>query len=142
MTNQPFFTHDRVDDASIPTASANGPWDAEFAARPRRSVGLLAHVIEQRHGSDDFVPARLTVDMFRLPNTTTPIEVTTQLVRDGMRIKVVEAEFVSGGAGMARASSASYCARRKTHQAMSGRRLTGMRRSRRIFQSPPIPGSA
>ena len=25
-------------------------------------------VIEQRHGGDDFVPARLTVDMFRLPN--------------------------------------------------------------------------
>ena len=60
--------------------------------------------IEQRHGSDDFVPARLTVDMFRLPNTTTPIEVTTRLVRDGKRIKVVEAEFFSGGTSMARAS--------------------------------------
>ena len=42
--------------------------------------------------------------MFRLPNITTPIEVTTKLIRDGMRIKVVEAEFVSGGTSMARAS--------------------------------------
>ena len=50
------------------------------------------------------MPARLTVDMFRLPNITTPIEVTTKLVRDGMRIKVVEAEFFSGGTSMARAS--------------------------------------
>ena len=68
-------------------------------------IGLLAHVIEERHGSDDFVPARLTVDMFRLPNILTPVEVTTTtLIRDGKRIKVVEAEFGSGGTSMARAS--------------------------------------
>ena len=67
-------------------------------------IGLLGFVIEERHGSADFVPARLTVDMFRLPNITTPIEVTTKLVRDGMRIKMIEAEFVSGGTSMARAS--------------------------------------
>ena len=45
-------------------------------------IGLLGFVIEERHGSDDFVPARLTVDMFRLPNITTPVEVTTKVVRD------------------------------------------------------------
>jgi hypothetical protein len=67
-------------------------------------VGLLAHVIEERHGSDEFVPARLTVDMFRLPNILTPVEVTARPVRDGKRIKVVEAEFFSGGTSMARAS--------------------------------------
>ena len=75
--NQPFFTHDRVSDTFMPTPVANGPWDAN-SLHGRVVVGLLAHVIEQRHGSDDFVPARLTVDMFRLPNTTTPIEVTTK----------------------------------------------------------------
>ena len=104
--NQPFFTHDRVHDTFMPTPVANGPWDAN-SLHGRVVIGLLAHVIEQRHGSDDFVPARLTVDMFRLPNTTTPIEVTTKLVRDGMRIKVVEAEFISGGTRMARAPCAS-----------------------------------
>ena len=87
--NQPFFTHNRVNDTFMPTPVANGPWDLN-SLHGRVVVGLLAHVIEQRHGSDDFVPARLTVDMFRLPNTTTPIEVTTKLVRDGLRIKVVE----------------------------------------------------
>ena len=101
--NQPFFTHDRATTPSCPRRSANGPWDPN-SLHGRVVVGLLAHGIEQRHGSDDFVPARLTVDMFRLPNTTTPIEVTTKLVRDGMRIKVVEAEFISGGTSMARAS--------------------------------------
>src|SRR5258707_7888043 len=101
MTNQPFFTTDR--DAFIPTDAARGPWDTN-SLHGRVIVGLLAFVIEQRHGADEFVPARLTVDMFRLPNITTPIEVTTKLVRDGMRIKVIEAEFFSGGTSMARAS--------------------------------------
>ena len=101
MTNQPFFT--RLHDAYMPTQVANGPWNPS-SLHGRVVIGLLAFVIEERHGSDDFVPARLTVDMFRLPDITTPIEVTTKLIRDGMRIKVIEAEFVSGGTSMARAS--------------------------------------
>ncbi len=100
MTNQPFFTQDR--DAFIPTQVANGPWDPK-SLHGRVVVGLLAFVIEQRHGGDDFVPARLTVDMFRLPNFAA-IEVTTRVIRDGLRIRLVEAEFFSGGVSMARAS--------------------------------------
>src|SRR6195256_6930927 len=100
MKNQPFFTKDR--DAFIPTSVANGPWDPN-SLHGRVIIGLLAFEIERRHGSDDFVPAGLTVDMFRLPNMA-PIEVKTKLVRDGLRIKVVEADFFSGGVAMARAS--------------------------------------
>src|SRR4051794_24223662 len=100
--NQPFFTRDRVHDAYLPTPVANGPWDPN-SLHGRVIIGLLAFEIEARHGSDDFVPARLTVDMFRLPNMS-PIEVKTKVVRDGLRIKVVEAEFFSGGTSMARAS--------------------------------------
>src|SRR5258707_14435397 len=101
MTNPPFFTRDR--DAFIPTPVASGPWDPN-SLHGRVITGLLAFAIEQRHGADDFVPARLTVDMFRLP-TLAPIEIKTKLVRDGLRIRVIEADFVSGGAAMARASS-------------------------------------
>jgi hypothetical protein len=100
MTNQPFFTRDG--DAFIPTKAASGPWDPS-SLHGRVIIGLLAFEIERRHGADDFVPARLTVDMFRLPNFS-PIEVKTKLVRDGLRIKVVEADFFSGGVDMARAS--------------------------------------
>src|SRR3981081_4791224 len=100
MTNQPFFTTDP--DALIPPEVGNGPGDPK-SLHGRVVIGLLAFVIEQRHGGDDFVPARLTVDMFRLPNMA-PVEVKTRLVRDGLRIKVVEAEFFSGGTSMARAS--------------------------------------
>jgi hypothetical protein len=100
MTHQPFFTTDG--DAFIPTPAANGPWDPK-SLHGRVIIGLLASVIEQRHGGDDFVPARLTVDMFRLPGFA-PIEVKTALVRNGMRIRVIEADFFSGGVSMARAS--------------------------------------
>src|SRR3984957_4699671 len=102
MTNQPFFTRDRVHDAFIPTPVANGTWDPN-SLHGRVIIGLLAFAIETRHGSDDFVPARLTVDMFRLPGMA-PIEVKTRLIRDGLRIKAAEAEFISGGVSMARAS--------------------------------------
>jgi hypothetical protein len=100
MTNQPFFTTDR--DVYIPTPTASGPWDPN-SLHGRVIIGLLGFVIEQRHGSDDFIPARLTVDMFRLPSMA-PIEVNTRVIRDGLRIKVVEADFISGGVAMARAS--------------------------------------
>ncbi|MGH6712530.1 MAG: acyl-CoA thioesterase domain-containing protein, partial [Bradyrhizobium sp.] len=101
MTKQPFFA--KNGDAFIPNPVANGPWDPN-SMHGRVVIGLLAHVIEERHGSDEFVPARLTVDMFRLPDILTPVECTTRLIRDGKRIKVVEAEFFSGGTSMARAS--------------------------------------
>jgi hypothetical protein len=100
MTNQPFFTRDQ--DTFIPTPVASGPWDAK-SLHGRVIIGLLASAIEQRHGADDFVPARLTVDMFRLPNLS-PVEVKTRLVRDGLRIRLVEADFYSAGVAMARAS--------------------------------------
>jgi hypothetical protein len=100
MTNQPFFTRDR--DAFIPTDATPGPWDPK-SLHGRVIIGLLAFVIEQRHGAEGFVPARLTVDMFRLPSLA-PIEVTSRIIRDGLRIKVIEAEFISGGVSMARAS--------------------------------------
>ncbi|MFB6446279.1 acyl-CoA thioesterase domain-containing protein [Bradyrhizobium tunisiense] len=101
MTNIPFFTRDG--DTFHPTEVANGPWDPT-SLHGRVIIGLLGFAIEERHSGPEFVPARLTVDMFRLPTIDKPIEVTTRLVRDGMRIRVVEAEFVSGGVGMARAS--------------------------------------
>jgi hypothetical protein len=101
MTKQPFFA--KRGDTFIPNPVSNGPWDPN-SMHGRVVIGLLAHAIEEHHGSDEFVPARLTVDMFRLPNIQTPVEVTTKLIRDGKRIKVVEAEFFSGGTSMARAS--------------------------------------
>src|SRR3981081_1283772 len=100
MTNQPFFTRDR--DAFIPTKVANGPWDPK-SLHGRVVIGLLAFAIEQRHGADGFVPAGLTGAM-SLPERFSPIEVKPKLVRDGLRIRLIEADFFSGSVRMARAS--------------------------------------
>src|SRR5579859_5119663 len=100
MENLPFCTRDGA--AYVPTTVTRGPWDPN-SLHGRVIAGLLGHVIEQRHGDPAFTPARLTVDMYKLPDLS-PIEVTTKIVREGYRIKVVDAEFFSGGVSMARAT--------------------------------------
>jgi epoxyqueuosine reductase len=69
------------------------------------------------------------------------VEVTNETGPRGLRIRWSRPSS-SPAAPAWRALPASCCARRKTRRAMSGRRRTGMRRSRRRFQSRPIPGSA
>jgi Thioesterase-like superfamily len=97
---EPFFTRDG--DLYVPGKVSRGPWDAN-SLHGRVIIGLLGHVIEQRHGSPEFQPARLTVDMYKLPGLS-PVEVRTTVVREGYRIKVIDAEFISGGVSMARAT--------------------------------------
>lgn len=98
--NQPFFT--REDSAYTANPVSAGPWDPN-SLHGRLVIGLLAHEIETHHGAPEFVPARLTVDMYRLPGFDR-MEVATRAVRDGRRIKVIDAEFFSGGVSMARAT--------------------------------------
>lgn len=100
MPNEPFFAHDG--DVLRPTNMSKGPWDAT-SLHGRVVIGILADAIEKAHGAPDFVPARLTVDLYRLPDLS-PVTTTTKLVRDGRRIKVVDAEFFSGGVSMGRAT--------------------------------------
>lgn len=100
MSNEPFFI--REGGIYRPTPACRGPWDPN-SLHGRVIVGLLGHEVERQHGDPDFVPARLTVDMYRLPDFS-PIEITTRVVREGRRIKVIDAEFISGGVSMGRAS--------------------------------------
>ena len=100
MTNEPFFSRDG--DRFIPSPASRGPWDPK-SLHGRVVAGLLGREIERRHGDPDFMPARLTVDMYRLPDLS-PAEVVTRVVREGRRIKVIDAEFVSAGKPMARAT--------------------------------------
>jgi hypothetical protein len=93
MSEEPFFTRD--DDRFWPTSASRGPWDPK-SLHGRVMVGLLAAEIERRHGGEAYMPARLTVDMHRLPGLD-PVEVTTRLIKDGHRLKLVQAEFISAG---------------------------------------------
>jgi hypothetical protein len=100
MANEPFFRIE--DDRYQPTAASRGPWDPN-SLHGRVIAGLLGAEIERLHGDPAFVPARLTVDMYRLPDLS-PVEVTTRVVREGRRIKVIDAEFISGGRSAGRAT--------------------------------------
>jgi hypothetical protein len=100
-TPDPFFHRDG--DAFAPTRMANGFWGPQDNLHARVMIGLFAHVIEREFGEPDLQPARLTVDLYRLPDLA-PVNVATRLVRQGGRIKMIEAELFSGGVSSARAS--------------------------------------
>lgn len=100
MDKQAFFDRDGAGFAANPVC--RGPWDAK-SLHGRVVIGLLAFAIEERHGDLAYTPARLTVDMYRLPDFSR-ITVETRLMRDGHRIKVADAELFSGGISVARAT--------------------------------------
>ena len=100
MQYEPFFNFDGQHYKA--TQACRGPWDPK-SLHGAVIVALLAFEIEQQYLTEDYLPARLTVDMHRLPDFS-PIQVKTHLVRDGYRIKVVDAEFFSSDISMARAT--------------------------------------
>ena len=100
ISNEPFFR--RVDEHFHPNPVSRGPWNPN-SLHGRVIAGLLGFVLEERHGDPDFIPARLTVDMYRLPDFSA-VEVQTRVVREGGRIRVVDAEWISGGKSQARAT--------------------------------------
>jgi hypothetical protein len=95
-----FFT--RIADGFLGTPAARSPWNTQ-RLHGRVINGMLAHAIEAAWGDRDFLPARLTTDLYRMPEYG-PIRVETRMVRDGRRIKVIDAEFFSGEVSAARAS--------------------------------------
>lgn len=89
-----YFT--RTGAGFLPSELAVGPW-ADDMLHGRLLGGLAARAVEREHLEPGRRVARLTVDMFR-PAGLDPVSVTTDVVRRGRRIVVVDAELVSGGA--------------------------------------------
>lgn len=100
-TPHAFFVPDG--DAFVPTDRARGPWDPQ-SLHGRVISGLLAHEIEARHDADGFIVARLTVDMFRLAPHR-PVTVETEVIREGNRIRVIDALMICDGRDAARATA-------------------------------------
>lgn len=100
MIEPAFFTRDG--EYLVPNDCARGPWSVN-TLHGRLIIGVLGAEIEQRHGSAEYMPARLTTDLHRMPSMS-PLRVTSHVVRDGHRIKVVEAELLSEGRSVGRAS--------------------------------------
>jgi hypothetical protein len=103
MTDDAFFTFDGT--AYHPQPMARGPWAAD-SLHGRVVIGLLGHELERTHGQGevggaDWMPARLTADMYRLPNFS-PIATKITVIRGGKRIKIVDCELIQEGKSVAR----------------------------------------
>lgn len=95
-----FFT--QSGDGFEPTPFAVSRWSPDMITGPA-TCGLVARELERAHGAEGFVPARLTVDLFR-PGRMATTTVTTTSVRDGRRIKVADASVIQDGVTVARAT--------------------------------------
>jgi hypothetical protein len=70
-------------DRFLPTSNAQSHWGEDHLNGPAL-VGLVARTLEETYGLDDFMPARLTVDLFKAARGI-ETTATTRLVRDGRR---------------------------------------------------------
>ena len=98
-SSTPFFRRDG--ELFVPTPRARGPWNPN-SLHGRALAGLFAGLLELNYGDEAFQFTRLTIDMFRLPNLS-PLEVKTELIREGNRIRVADAVALSQGVEVGRA---------------------------------------
>ncbi len=89
-----------------PTRFAQSLWGQDHLNGPA-VVGLAAHALEAAFGSPDFLPARLTVDLFRAARGV-PTTTAVKLVRDGRRVRNSECDVVQDGVTVARATLVQY----------------------------------
>lgn len=106
MTVRPAHFTQTAEDTFQPTANAQSSWGADHLNGPALA-GLAATVLDDRYGDDDFLPARLTVDLFRRARGV-PTVVSTRLIRDGRRVRNAECEIVQDGVAVVRATVVQY----------------------------------
>ncbi|HEX5144079.1 MAG TPA: acyl-CoA thioesterase domain-containing protein [Mycobacterium sp.] len=105
MTERPaHFT--ATDDGFVPSQYAKSHWGPDHLNGPA-VVGLAARALELQYGSAEFMPARLTVDLFKAARGV-PTTLTTRLVRDGRRVRNAECDVVQNGDTVARAIAVWY----------------------------------
>ena len=127
MGSRPAHFTAEADGTFTPTEFARSRWGADMLNGPA-VVALAAHTLEQQYSVPGFVPARLTVDLFKaarkLPTTTR-----TRLIRDGHRVRNTECEVRQADVTVARATLVQY----RTSQAPPGQEWSG----RATFTPPP-----
>jgi acyl-CoA thioesterase len=89
-----------------PTQFAGSHWGNDHLNGPA-VVGLAAQALESHCGSDEFMPTRLTVDLFRAARCV-PTAVRVRVVRDGRRVRSAECEVAQEGRLVARATLLQY----------------------------------
>lgn len=106
MTQRPAYFTQTDQDRYQPTHSAQSHWGEDHLNGPA-VVGLAAISLETAYGLPGFLPARLTVDLFKAARGVSTT-VKTALVRDGRRVRNSECELVQDGVTVARAILVQY----------------------------------
>jgi hypothetical protein len=100
VTDTSFFvTHG---DGYVPTPLARGPWGPSLSGN--YIGGLLSRAVEALVDDPGLQPARLTVDLLR-PVALQPLRVSATMVRDGRRLRLVDAVMTQSDVMVARASA-------------------------------------
>ncbi|MDV3129186.1 thioesterase family protein [Mycobacterium sp. 21AC1] len=94
------------EDCFLPTRFAQSHWGEDHLNGPAL-VGLAAWALESHYGLAEFLPARLTVDLFKAARGV-PTTTKVALVRDGRRVRNSECELVQDGVTVARATLVQY----------------------------------
>jgi hypothetical protein len=90
----------------MPTSFAQSHWGDDHLNGPA-VVGLAARALQTHCGSADFMPARLTADLFRAARgVLTTIDV--RAVREGRRVRSAECDVMQDGQAVARATLVQY----------------------------------
>jgi hypothetical protein len=89
-----------------PTQFAGSHWGDNHLNGPA-VVGLAAQILESFCGSSDFMPTRLTVDLFRAARSVLT-SVSPRVVRDGRRVRSADCDVTQEGRLVARASLLQY----------------------------------
>jgi hypothetical protein len=92
--------------AFVPTKYAQSHWGEDHLNGPA-VVGLAARALETEFGMPEFMPARLTVDLFKAARGV-PTITNVSMVRDGRRVRNSLCEIVQEGAVVARAVLVQY----------------------------------
>ncbi|MDT5127313.1 MAG: hypothetical protein QOH54_2957 [Mycobacterium sp.] len=99
MTYTSFFVTDGK--GYMPTPLTRGPWGPSLSGN--YVGGLLGRAVEREVDDVDLQPARLTVDLLR-PVALQPLRVQSSVVRDGRRLRLVDAVMTQNDVMVARAS--------------------------------------
>ena len=86
-----------------PTSLARGPWSPDML-HGRLLGGLAARSLEAQYGDDGWRAARLTVDLFR-PAAMAPVQITIEPVREGRKVRVIDALITCDGHEVGRVSA-------------------------------------
>jgi len=102
MTAPPAHFTSAGEGSYLPTKYAQSHWGADHLNGPAL-VGLAARSLEDKFGLPEFMPARLTVDLFKAARGV-PATAKVTLIRDGRRVRNSECEIVQNGATVVRAT--------------------------------------